>query len=168
MGSENKIILWEQLEAWREEVRARGQKLVVTNGCFDILHTGHVVYLENARTEADLLLVGVDSDASVRSLKGPSRPVNGQEDRARLVAALEAVSAVCIFEGIGALGFLRRVKPDVYVKGGDYKLETLLAEEREFLQESNTRIVFSPMVAGKSTTGLIKKFFTSPPEQKEE
>ena len=84
MGSENKIILWEQLEAWREEVRARGQKLVVTNGCFDILHTGHVVYLENARTEADLLLVGVDSDASVRSLKGPSRPVNGQEDRARL------------------------------------------------------------------------------------
>ncbi|MDI9400959.1 MAG: adenylyltransferase/cytidyltransferase family protein [Verrucomicrobiota bacterium] len=168
MGSENKIILWEQLEAWREEVRARGQKLVVTNGCFDILHTGHVVYLENARTEADLLLVGVDSDASVRSLKGPSRPVNGQEDRARLVAALEAVSAVCIFEGIGALGFLRRVKPDVYVKGGDYKLETLLAEEREFLQESNTRIVFSPMVAGKSTTGLIKKFFTAPTEQKEE
>jgi rfaE bifunctional protein nucleotidyltransferase chain/domain len=168
VGSENKIILWEQLEAWREEVRARGQKLVVTNGCFDILHTGHVVYLENARTEADLLLVGVDSDASVRSLKGPSRPVNGQEDRARLVAALEAVSAVCIFEGIGALGFLRRVKPDVYVKGGDYKLETLLAEEREFLQESNTRIVFSPMVAGKSTTGLIKKFFTAPTEQKEE
>ena len=168
MGSENKIILWEQLEAWREEVRARGQKLVVTNGCFDILHTGHVVYLENARTEADLLLVGVDSDASVRSLKGPSRPVNGQEDRARLVAALEAVSAVCIFEGIGALGFLRRVKPDVYVKGGDYKLETLLAEEREFLQESNTRIVFSPMVAGKSTTGLIKKFLTAPTEQKEE
>ncbi|MGI6345746.1 MAG: adenylyltransferase/cytidyltransferase family protein [Limisphaerales bacterium] len=168
MGSENKIILWEQLEAWREEVRARGQKLVVTNGCFDILHTGHVVYLENARTEADLLLVGVDSDASVRSLKGPSRPVNGQEDRARLVAALEAVSAVCIFEGIGALGFLKRAKPDVYVKGGDYKLETLLAEEREFLQESNTRIVFSPMVAGKSTTGLIKKFFTAPTEQKEE
>jgi rfaE bifunctional protein nucleotidyltransferase chain/domain len=168
VGSENKIILWEQLEAWREEVRARGQKLVVTNGCFDILHTGHVVYLENARTEADLLLVGVDSDASVRSLKGPSRPVNGQEDRARLVAALEAVSAVCIFEGIGALGFLKRAKPDVYVKGGDYKLETLLAEEREFLQESNTRIVFSPMVAGKSTTGLIKKFFTAPTEQKEE
>lgn len=156
------------MEAWREEVRARGQKLVVTNGCFDILHTGHVVYLENARTEADLLLVGVDSDASVRSLKGPSRPVNGQEDRARLVAALEAVSAVCIFEGIGALGFLKRAKPDVYVKGGDYKLETLLAEEREFLQESNTRIVFSPMVAGKSTTGLIKKFFTAPTEQKEE
>lgn len=156
------------MEAWREEVRARGQKLVVTNGCFDILHTGHVVYLENARAQADLLLVGVDSDASVRSLKGPSRPVNGQEDRARLVAALEAVSAVCIFEGIGALGFLRRAKPDVYVKGGDYKLETLLAEEREFLQESNTRIVFSPMVAGKSTTGLIRKFFTAPPEQKEE
>ena len=157
VGSAEKIIPWAGLKAWREGVRERGLKLAVTNGCFDILHAGHVVYLENARKEADLLLVGVDSDASVRAIKGPGRPVNTQENRARVLAALESVDAVCIFEGIGAMGFLQEVMPDVYVKGGDYTLETIVQEERRFMESAGIRIVLPPGVPGLSTTSTLEK-----------
>ncbi|NCC62910.1 MAG: ADP-heptose synthase [Verrucomicrobiae bacterium] len=167
MGSESKIIPWDEIEAWRARVRSEGRSLAVTNGCFDIIHSGHVIYLENARKEADLLLVGVDSDLSVRAIKGPGRPVNAQEDRARVLAAMEAVSAVCIFEGVGAMDFLKKVMPDVYVKGGDYTLETLVPEERAFMEKSHIRIVLSPGVQGKSTTGVIEKLFASRSKQED-
>lgn len=157
MGSEDKIIPWSRLCAWREEVRKKGLKLAVTNGCFDILHAGHVTYLEGARREADLLLVGVDSDESVRAIKGPQRPVNSQENRARVLAGLESVSAVCIFEGIGALGFLKEVMPDVYVKGGDYTLETIVQVERRFMEAHGIKIVLPPGIPGLSTTQTLKK-----------
>jgi rfaE bifunctional protein nucleotidyltransferase chain/domain len=157
MRSREKILSWEQLPAWRAALRARGQKLVVTNGCFDVLHAGHVAYLETARSYGDALLVGLNSDASTRQLKGPSRPVNPQEDRARVLAALECVSAVCIFEEKTATRFLAAAQPDIYVKGGDYTLETLNPDERRAVETAGGKIIIIPFVPGKSTTALLEK-----------
>ena len=145
------------MPAWRAARRASGRKLVVTNGCFDLLHLGHVTYLENARNQGDLLLVGINSDAAVRELKGPGRPVNGEADRAAVLAALESVSGVCIFGEKTATRFLSVAQPDVYAKGGDYTMETINQDERRLLEQAGARIVILPMVPGKSTTGLLKK-----------
>lgn len=147
----------DQLSAWRQSLRQSGKKLVVTNGCFDILHLGHVTYLEQARNFGDALLVGVNADASVRELKGPSRPVNCEADRASVLAALESVSGVCIFAEKRATNFLARVQPDIYVKGGDYTLETLDQEERRAVEQPGGRIILIPFVPGKSTTALLGK-----------
>src|SRR6185436_16716263 len=106
MKSADKIISWEQLPAWRDALRAQGRKLVVTNGCFDLLHRGHVTYLEAARALGDALLVGVNSDAGVRELKGPDRPVNSETDRAAVLAALQSVDGVCVFTDRTAIRFL--------------------------------------------------------------
>ncbi len=157
MNYRSKIIDRKDLHAWREAFRATGRKLVVTNGCFDILHIGHATYLEAARSRGDALLVGVNSDQSVRGLKGPGRPVNSEMDRAGLVAALAAVDAVCVFEEVTATDFLTDAKPDVYVKGGDYTVETINQDERRMVEKSGGIIVFIPFVPGKSTTGLIQK-----------
>src|SRR5258707_8603286 len=97
MNFRDKIIAWDKLSEWRKQFRASGKKLVVTNGCFDILHLGHVTYLENARNFGDALLIGVNSDAAVRGLKGAGRPVNSESDRASVLAALQSVDGVCIF-----------------------------------------------------------------------
>jgi rfaE bifunctional protein nucleotidyltransferase chain/domain len=150
-----KIIGWEQLPAWREEARSRGQTLVVTNGCFDLLHAGHVTGLETARNLGDALLVGLNSDDSVRQLKGPGRPVNSGADRAAVLAALESVSAVCIFEEKSAANFLRRARPDIYVKGSDYTLETICQTERQVVEEGGGRIVMVPLLPGRSTSKLL-------------
>jgi len=155
MSFRDKIIPWDQLTAWRETARARGTKLVVTNGCFDILHLGHVTYLEAARKLGDALLVGLNGDDSVRELKGPGRPVNGTEDRAGVLAALESVDAVFVFEGKLAAEFLGRARPDVYVKGGDYTLETINQDERRVVEEAGGKIVILPLVPGRSTTKLL-------------
>lgn len=155
--SREKILSWEQLPAWRAALRAAGCTLVVTNGCFDLLHAGHVTYLETARSYGDALLVGLNSDASTRQLKGPGRPVNPQADRALVLAALECVSAVCIFEDKTATRFLAAAQPDVYVKGGDYTLETLNPEERRTVEAAGGRIIIIPFVPGKSTTALLEK-----------
>jgi rfaE bifunctional protein nucleotidyltransferase chain/domain len=152
-----KIISWEQLPAWRQAVRDSGKKLVVTNGCFDILHLGHVTYLENARNFGDLLLLGVNGDAGVRELKGPSRPVNSETDRAAVLAALESISGVCIFPERTATHFLAAAQPDIYVKGGDYTVETLNQDERRAVESAGGKIVIVPFVPGKSTTGLLEK-----------
>jgi rfaE bifunctional protein nucleotidyltransferase chain/domain len=129
----------------------------VTNGCFDLLHAGHVRYLENARNHGDVLLVGLNSDASVRELKGPSRPVNNQEDRALVVAALESVDRVCIFQDREATRFLAESQPDIYIKGGDYTLETLNQDERKTVERAGGKIVIVPVVPGKSTTALLER-----------
>ena len=157
MNFREKIVPWDQLDQWRAERKARKQKLVVTNGCFDILHAGHVTYLEAARHEGDALLVGLTSDHWVRDIKGSGRPVNKENDRALVLAALESVSGVCIFPDKTALNFLSRVKPEVYVKGGDYTLDTLVQEERRMLEEAGVRIVLLKHVPGKSTTALLQK-----------
>jgi rfaE bifunctional protein nucleotidyltransferase chain/domain len=152
-----KIIAWDRLPEWRAAMRASGRKLVVTNGCFDILHLGHVSYLESARNFGDALLVGVNGDNATRQLKGPGRPVNVEADRAAVLAALESVDGVCIFAEKTAIRFLSAVKPDIYVKGGDYTLDTLNQDERRAVEEAGGKIVIIPFVPGKSTTALLEK-----------
>jgi rfaE bifunctional protein nucleotidyltransferase chain/domain len=157
MHFRDKIIAWDDLPAWRNKFRASGKKLVVTNGCFDLLHLGHVTYLETARNFGDALLLGVNGDAAVRSLKGPGRPVNSETDRALLLAALQSVDAVCVFAAATATKFLAAAQPDIYVKGGDYTLETLNQDERRAVESAHGKIVLVPFVPGKSTTGLLEK-----------
>lgn len=142
---------------YRESLRKEGKKLVVTNGCFDLLHRGHASYLAAARECGDALLVLVNSDASVRSLKGPSRPVVDEYSRAFLLASLRAVDAALVFDGARCDRELAALRPDIYVKAGDYTLETLDPTERAVLEEAGTEIVFMPFVAGFSTTGTLKK-----------
>jgi len=152
-----KIIPWEKLPEWRAAMRARGKRLVVTNGCFDVLHLGHVTYLETARQQGEALLIGVNGDEAVRQLKGPGRPVTPEADRAAVLAALESVDGVCIFAESTATRFLAAAQPDVYVKGGDYTLATLNQDERRAVEQAGGRIVIIPFVPGRSTTALLKK-----------
>jgi rfaE bifunctional protein nucleotidyltransferase chain/domain len=153
----DKIIAWDDLPKWRQQLRTSGRKLVVTNGCFDILHLGHVTYLENARNRGDALLIGVNSDAAVRGLKGAGRPVNSETDRQSVLAALQSVDGVCLFTDVTATKFLAAARPDIYVKGGDYTLETLNHDERRAVESAGGKIVLVPFVPGKSTTGLLEK-----------
>ncbi|HWH72485.1 MAG TPA: D-glycero-beta-D-manno-heptose 1-phosphate adenylyltransferase [Candidatus Sulfotelmatobacter sp.] len=157
MNFREKIIAWDQLPAWRQAMRASGKRLVVTNGCFDLLHLGHVTYLEQARNLGDALLLGVNGDEGVRQLKGPQRPVNAEADRAAVLAALASVDGVCIFAEKTASRFLTAAQPDIYVKGGDYTLDTINQEERRIVEQAGGKIVIIPFVPGKSTTGLLKK-----------
>jgi rfaE bifunctional protein nucleotidyltransferase chain/domain len=157
MNFHSKIITWDKLPAWRTAFRASGKKLVVTNGCFDILHLGHVTYLETARNFGDALLVGVNGDAAVRGLKGAGRPVNSETDRAAVLATLQSVDGVCIFTNTTATKFLAAVQPDIYVKGGDYTLDTLNQDERRAVESAGGKIILVPFVPGKSTTSLLEK-----------
>jgi rfaE bifunctional protein nucleotidyltransferase chain/domain len=152
-----KIVPWDQLPAWRAAMRASGKKLVVTNGCFDLLHLGHVTYLESARNLGDALLVGLNGDGSVRQLKGEGRPVHPETDRAPVLAALESVNGVCIFAEKTATRFLAAAQPDIYAKGGDYTLATVNQDERRAVESAGGRIVIIPIVPGKSTTALLEK-----------
>jgi rfaE bifunctional protein nucleotidyltransferase chain/domain len=152
-----KLITWDQLPDWRTSMRAWNRKLVVTNGCFDVLHLGHVTYLEAARNLGDALLVGVNSDSAVRELKGASRPVNNENDRALVLAALGSVAGVCLFTDSTAVRFLALAQPDLYVKGGDYTLETINQDERQVVERAGGQVVILPIVPGKSTTALLKK-----------
>jgi D-glycero-beta-D-manno-heptose 1-phosphate adenylyltransferase len=147
----------ETLREWREALRHAGKTLVVTNGCFDLLHAGHVTYLEAARREGDALLVGVNSDEAVGQLKGPGRPLNAESDRALVLAALEAVDGVFVFRERDAVRFLEVVRPDVYVKGGDYTIDTVNQDERRLIESHGGKVVLLAHVPGKSTTGLIQK-----------
>lgn len=157
MNFRAKILTPATLPAWRAALRVSGKRLVVTNGCFDLLHLGHVTYLESARNHGDALLLGLNGDESVHQLKGPTRPVNCEADRAAVLAALESVDGVCIFPEKTATRFLAEVQPDIYAKGGDYTLETINQDERRAVEQGGGRIVFIPFVTGKSTTGLLEK-----------
>jgi rfaE bifunctional protein nucleotidyltransferase chain/domain len=153
----DKILAWDRLPVWRAAFRATGKKLVVTNGCFDILHLGHVSYLESARNLGDALLVGVNGDRSARQRKGAGRPVNSEADRAAVLAALASVDGVCIFAEKTAVNFLATAQPDIYVKGGDYTPGTLNQDERRAVESAGGNIVIIPFVPGKSTTALLGK-----------
>jgi rfaE bifunctional protein nucleotidyltransferase chain/domain len=157
MNFRSKIIAWDQLPEWRKAFRASGKTLVVTNGCFDLLHPGHVTYLENARNLGDALLLGLNGDEATRQLKGPGRPVNSESDRAAVLAALASVDGVCVFAERTATRFLSAAQPDIYVKGGDYTLDTLSQEERRAVEQAGGKIVIVPFVPGKSTTALLEK-----------
>ena len=131
--------------------------MAATNGCFDILHAGHVNYLQAARNEADALIVGLNSDRSVSELKGPDRPIHTEADRAAVIAALEAVDAVFIFDELRATTFLELAQPDVYVKGGDYEVEDLPAEERAVITAQGGRITVLGHVPGKSSSDIARR-----------
>jgi rfaE bifunctional protein nucleotidyltransferase chain/domain len=148
----------EDLALVREGLGERGMKLVFTNGVFDLLHVGHVRYLEEARKLGDALVVAVNGDASVRALKGPTRPINGEQDRAEVLAALESVSYVTIFQGMRVTELLGKVRPQVYAKGGDYTVESLNPEERAALEAAGSEIRILNRVPGKSTTAIIEKW----------
>jgi D-glycero-beta-D-manno-heptose 1-phosphate adenylyltransferase len=149
----NKILPRSAAKNLRQEYATK--KLVFTNGCFDLLHVGHVRYLAAARRLGDLLVVGLNSDDSVRELKGRNRPINVQGDRAEVLAALEAVDHVIIFEEKRVTELLKDLRPDIYTKGGDYTPESLDPGERRLLEALGTRIEILPLVEGKSTTNLI-------------
>ena len=152
-----KVMTLEQAVEARSELAAAGRRLAVTNGCFDLLHRGHAEYLMQARSLADRLFVLINSDASVRALKGPTRPVNLEDDRAFLLACLEFVDGVVIFRSSRCDKELAALKPDVYVKGGDYTVDSLDPDERAALLQAGSEIRFIPFVPGYSTTGTLKK-----------
>jgi rfaE bifunctional protein nucleotidyltransferase chain/domain len=158
----NKILDMGQLAARARELREQGRKIVFTNGCFDLLHVGHVRYLRRARALGDLLVVGINGDRSVRELKGANRPINNEQDRAEVVAALESVDLVTIFPELRATRLLETVQPAVYAKGGDYTPETLNAEERTVLQKVGADIRIIPYEQGYSTTRLLEKLGSIP------
>ena len=155
--SHKKVMTLEQAVEARLKLAAAGRRLAVTNGCFDLLHRGHAEYLMQARSLADRLFVLINSDASVRALKGPTRPVNMEDDRAFLLACLEFVDGVVIFRSSRCDKELAALKPDVYVKGGDYTVDSLDPDERAALLQAGSEIRFIPFVPGYSTTGTLKK-----------
>jgi rfaE bifunctional protein nucleotidyltransferase chain/domain len=152
-----KILTAEQARAIGKQMRDSGGKLVFTNGCFDLLHVGHVRYLQAARALGDALLVAINGDESVRALKGEGRPLNRAEDRAELIAALECVDYAVIFPDVRATQLLEIVRPAIYVKGGDYTEDSLHAEERAALERIGTEIRILPFEPGHSTSGLLEK-----------
>lgn len=152
-----KIVDLDELARKSRELRAAGRKLVVTNGCFDLLHVGHVRYLRAARKLGDALAVGLNGDRSVRELKGEGRPINNERDRAEVLAALECVDFVSIFQETRATHFLEKVAPSIYAKGGDYSAETLNAEERAVLEKVGAEVRIVPFEQGYSTSELIAK-----------
>jgi len=152
-----KIIDIDELAGRAKQLRANGKKLVVTNGCFDLLHVGHVRYLQAARALGDALAVLLNSDRSVRELKGDGRPINNERDRAEVLAALGCVDFVTIFDDKRATRLLEKVEPAVYAKGGDYTTATLDAEERAALEKIGAEIRIIPFEQGYSTSGLLEK-----------
>lgn len=141
-----------------DELKAQGKTIVATNGCFDVLHVGHLRYLEESKNLGDILVVGLNSDTSVKGLKGPSRPINNESDRQELLLGLKPVDHVIIFEESTAVNFLEQVKPDIYTKGGDYSKDEI-ENWPEYLtaQKLDCKIVLVDFVEGKSSTKIIEQ-----------
>lgn len=155
MDFHRKIKSRAELVQLRRELADRRRTVVFTNGCFDILHRGHVEYLAQAAALGDVLIVGLNSDASVQRLKGPARPLVPQQDRALVLAALSMVDYVTIFEEDTPLELITALEPDVLVKGGDYRPEEIVG--REVVEARGGRVLTIPLVPGRSTTGLMEK-----------
>ena len=151
----SKIKTADALRDLRQKCAVEGRRLVFTNGCFDLLHVGHVRYLQAARALGDELLVAVNGDASVRALKGPTRPINSEDDRAEVLAALECVDHVTIFHDERVTELVHIIRPHVYAKGGDYTVESLNPEEVTALRAEGSEIRILPLISGKSTTAMI-------------
>jgi D-beta-D-heptose 7-phosphate kinase/D-beta-D-heptose 1-phosphate adenosyltransferase len=150
-----KIMSIDALIKERQQLRAEGKRLVFTNGCFDLLHPGHVSYLSRARSLGDALIVALNSDRSVRSIKGPGRPILNQQERAEVIAALEAVDYVTIFDDETPRELIAAVLPDVLVKGGDWSLDEIVG--REEVEAAGGRVLSLPYIEGSSTTDIIER-----------
>ena len=155
-STSHKVADWEAAARWVNNLQGRGQKVVFTNGCFDLLHPGHVRYLEAARSLGDALIVGVNTDLSVTRLgKGPGRPLTPEADRARVLAACACVDRVVLFAEDTPLALITLLTPDILVKGGDYQLDEIVG--REVVLARGGRVVALPFVPGYSTTRLIDR-----------
>lgn len=150
-----KIKSLQEIRKIAESLRCRGEKIVTTNGVFDIIHVGHARYLQKAKSLGDVLIIGLNSDSSVRMIKGPMRPINDEKSRAEVLAALECVDYIVIFDDTDPVRLLSEIKPDIHVKGGDYRIGEII--ERGAVEKNNGKVVLMPMEKGYSTTGLIKK-----------
>lgn len=148
-------LTWPELRALREAWRSAGERVVFTNGCFDLLHAGHVRYLNAARGLGDRLVVGLNDDDSVRRLKGPSRPVTPEGERAEILAALACVDAVALFAEDTPLRVIEAVEPDVLVKGGDWSLDAIVG--RDFVEARGGLVTTIPVVPGRSTSGILRR-----------
>lgn len=149
----DKIVTEDKIPTVKNTIQ--GKKLIFTNGCFDLIHPGHLTYLYNARNLGDFLWIGLNSDGSVKRLKGENRPINPEFDRALLLVSLFFVDAVTIFEEDTPIQLLSKIKPDIHVKGGDYKAESL--PEYKIVTENGGRIEILPFIDGKSSTNIINK-----------
>ena len=149
------LVKREDIKTLIDVIHHSGKTVVTTNGCFDILHVGHVRYLEKTKSFADFLIVLLNSDKSVKSIKGPSRPINNENDRAEILSALKCVDYVVLFDEDSPRDLLDEMKPDVYTKGADYTMDTL--PEADIMRKNGTRVEFIDFVEGKSTTKTIEK-----------
>ena len=149
----------DELDNLINKLRGENKTIVTTNGCFDILHVGHVRYLQKAKSFGDVLIVALNSDKSVKSIKGDSRPINNENDRAEVLSALRSVDYVVIFDEDSTVDLLLQIKPDVHTKGADYTIETL--PEAKEIMAAGGRIEFISFVEGKSTTAVINKMKNS-------
>jgi D-beta-D-heptose 7-phosphate kinase/D-beta-D-heptose 1-phosphate adenosyltransferase len=145
----------EALAAFVRDARAAGKRIVFTNGVFDILHPGHLRYLQAARRHGDLLIVGLNSDASVRRNKGPERPINPEAERAEVLEALACVDAVSVFDDDTPADIIRRVQPDILVKGADWPADQIVG--RDTVEARGGRVILEPVEQGYSTTDLIER-----------
>jgi len=157
----NKIVSLSQLNSIVREAQSQGKRVVWTNGCYDLVHAGHILYLEKARALGDLLVLGLNSDASVRLSKGANRPIVNQEQRAQLMSALSCVDFVIIFDDQSPVKIIGQLKPDIYAKGGDYSIDTINQDERSLVESYGGRIMLLPGVEGMSTTHLIEKILAN-------
>ncbi len=162
----DRILSREQIAQTAAALRLQGKKIVFTNGCFDILHAGHVAYLEQARQLGDVLIVGLNSDASVSRLKGPLRPVNREGDRARVIAGLRSVDYVAIFSEDTPYELIDAIRPDILVKGGDWRPEDIVGSN--LVLASGGKVLSLDFVAGLSSTALMRRIYLAAARQEEE
>jgi len=154
-----KIFKIDELVKFREKAKIEGRKVVFTNGCFDILHRGHVELLEKAKRFGDLLIVALNSDSSMKKIKGEKRPILNENDRAYILASLKCVDAVCLFDEETPAEIIDKLKPDILAKGGDYKINEVVG--RESVYNIGGEVVIIPLVEGKSTKEIIEKIIKS-------
>jgi rfaE bifunctional protein nucleotidyltransferase chain/domain len=154
---QSKILSPENAVIWRESLRKENRKLVLTNGCFDILHRGHAEYLYKSSLLGDALLIAINSDNSVKQLKGPERPLVKEIDRAYVLSCLSYIDAVVIFKDVRCTELIQKLKPDIYAKGGDYNIDSINSEEKKILLECGTDIKFIDLVPGFSTTDFLSR-----------
>ena len=153
--TKDKIKSIEELKKIIENLKKQNKIIVTTNGVFDILHLGHIKYLQEAKKLGDILIVALNSDSSVKQIKGPERPINNQEARAETLSAIEFIDHIVIFDETDPIKILSEIKPDIHIKGGDYKIEQII--EKDIVEKNNGKVVLIPEVKGYSTTDLINK-----------
>ncbi|MBC7421703.1 MAG: D-glycero-beta-D-manno-heptose 1-phosphate adenylyltransferase [Bdellovibrio sp.] len=155
MSNSTRVLSDQNISETVEKYRAQNKKIVFTNGCFDLLHIGHVRYLEQAKSLGDLLIVGINTDASVKKLKGPTRPIQNENDRADILAALKSVDHTILFDDETPLELIKKVKPDFLVKGGDWKPEQIVGSD--FVMSYGGQVRSLKFIDGRSTTSMIEK-----------